>query len=229
MGSLRPLLVLLLLAAADARAQAPVDLALVLAIDASVSVDEAEFAAQTEGLARAFENPAVQAAIASGPHGSVAVTVLLWSRYGAQQTAVPWTLAGDAASAGLLAARLRGIRRNLRATATSITGAIERALQSLAACPCLPLRRVIDLSGDGRHNQGPALATVRDAVARRGVTVNGLAILSDVPTLHFYFARHVLAGPDAFVEVADTYDAYAEAMLRKLLREIRGPAFASLG
>lgn len=220
------LAVLILLGASHARAQEPVDVALVLALDASVSVDEAEFALQTEGLAHAFEDPAVQAAIAGGPRGAVAVTVLLWSRYGASQAAVPWMLLDGAPPAAALAARLRGVRRTVRATATSISGALGHALQSLEACPCAPARRVIDLSGDGRHNQGPPLAPAREAAARQNVTVNALAILSDVPTLHFYFARYVATGPDAFVETAQSYDAYARAMRRKLLREIRGPAFA---
>jgi Ca-activated chloride channel family protein len=37
----------------------------------------------------------------------------------------------------------------------------------------------------------------------------------------------VIRGPGAFVEVAGTYDDYAEAMKRKLIREIIGSGLAS--
>ena len=39
-----------------------------------------------------------------------------------------------------------------------------------------------------------------------------------------YFERNVRAGPGSFVIIANDYDAYEEAILRKLLREIMGPA-----
>src|SRR5690606_37492057 len=74
-------LLALLGAARPSRAVAdgPVDLALVLAVDSSVSVAGREYGLQIRGLAVSFRDPAVQAAIAGGPLGSIAVTVVEWS------------------------------------------------------------------------------------------------------------------------------------------------------
>jgi len=59
-------------------------------------------------------------------------------------------------------------------------------------------RRVIDISADGRNNTGHGIRAVRPLAARSGVTVNGLAILNEVPTLGFYFEKYVIAGANAF-------------------------------
>jgi predicted DsbA family dithiol-disulfide isomerase len=70
-------MLLLPLAAPPAAAQGtatPVDLELVLAIDASYSIDNAEFRLQMEGIAAAFRDPEIQAAIGSGPLGAIAVS-----------------------------------------------------------------------------------------------------------------------------------------------------------
>ncbi len=58
------------------------------------------------------------------------------------------------------------------------------------------------------------------------MTVNALAILNEVPTLRFYFEKHVIAGADAFAMAANDYDHYAAAILRKLIREIGNPAIS---
>ena len=62
---------------------------------------------------------------------------------------------------------------------------------------------------------------VRRLVLAHGVTINGLAILNEHPTLNFYFQERVIGGPGAFVEIAGDYGAYREAIRRKLIREIR--------
>ena len=70
----------LLLSWATAHAEdKAVDLELVLAVDVSASVDDAEFALQMAGIAEAFRDQEVQAAIASGPLGRVAVSLVLWA------------------------------------------------------------------------------------------------------------------------------------------------------
>ncbi len=56
-----------------------VDMTLVFAIDVSYSVDENEFRLQMDGLAVAFQDPAVHRAIMSGPHQRIAVSVTQWS------------------------------------------------------------------------------------------------------------------------------------------------------
>ena len=52
------------------------------------------------------------------------------------------------------------------------------------------------------------------------LTVNGLVIGASRSTLRRYFEQFVIHGPDAFVEEADDYADFQEAMRRKLLREL---------
>ena len=217
---LRCLALLVCLWGFAARATTSTDLALVLAIDASYSVDELEFEQQFEGTAAAFRSPEVLRAIEALPTQRIAVSIIQWSRYDSQVISLPWRIVDGPAGALALSGEISGSRRQTREGGTSISGALSYALLQMARCPCLPERRVIDVSGDGRHNSGPSLALVRSEAAARGVTINGLAILNEVRTLHYYFERHLITGVNAFVEAAADYSDYARAIKRKLLREL---------
>ena len=46
---------------------------------------------------------------------------------------------------------------------------------------------MIDLSGDGRANDGRSLIGTREEVLKNGITINGLAILNELPLLEGYF------------------------------------------
>src|SRR5437773_1324742 len=81
-------------------------------------------------------------------------------------------------------------------------------------------RRVIDVSGDGMANFGTPPLAVRDALVKQGITINGLAILSEEPWLDDYYRQNVIGGPSAFVVVATSFDSFADAMLRKLVQEV---------
>lgn len=207
---------------AQARAE-PVDLALVLAIDCSYSVDSREFALQKTGLARAFRNPLILAAIQAGERKSIAVSVIEWSKPGLQEVAVPWFLVRDAASAEALAARIEAMPRLTAEGATSISSMIQFGIAYLAASPLPGARKVIDISADGRNNSGEKITTARALARSYGVTINGLAILNEVKTLDYYFEKYMISGFGAFVMRADDYDHYATAILRKLLQEIGNP------
>ena len=202
-------------------AQTPVDLALVLAVDSSASVDEEEFALQRGGMAQAFRDPEVVKAIASGPFKRIAVTVVEWAGHADQSVDIPWTLVEGTEGAAALADRIDGLERRIMTGATSIAGAISFANSLLAATPYEASRLVIDISGDGRNNQGPPVESVRQGVVAQGVTINGLAIVNEHPTLNYYFEDRVIGGTAAFVEVANDYAAYPRAIRRKLIREIR--------
>ena len=64
----------------------------------------------------------------------------------------------------------------------------------------------------------PKLA--RDRVVATGISINALAILTEAPWLEGYFRRYVIGGPDAFVVAVRNPGSFAEAMLRKLVREV---------
>lgn len=205
-------------------AAGPYDLALVLAIDCSYSVDDREYRLQLDGLAKAFRSPEVQTAIAQGTHGKISVTVVLWSSVKYQVVVVPWTDIAGPRDADALAAAIERAPRAIPVGGTSISQALLFANQLFQSGPARATRRVIDVSSDGRNNSGRAAPLARDQVTALGTTINALVVPSpEWSVLDKWFERNVVGGPYHFVIVADTYDDYAEAIYRKLLREITGP------
>lgn len=208
-------------ASARAASDAPgVDLALVLAVDVSGSVNEPRFALQRDGYAAAFRDPQVLSAIHSGPNDAIAVTVVQWTGPALQVVAVPWTRIADAASAEAFAAAIARAPRALFGGGTSISGAIDTGVALLFDSPFRAERRVIDVSGDGANNRGRPAAAARDDAVRAGIGINGLPILSLEPDLDRYYEANVIGGPGAFVVAARTYEAFADAVRRKLILEI---------
>lgn len=213
----------LLLPLSGSRAQdGEVDLALVLAIDCSFSVDSHEFALQMEGLGRALMHADVKAAIAQGKHQRIVIAAVQWSDDQNQKVVLPWTVISSAAEADLAGQRLRQMPRQLAQGGTSISAALTFSRALFSSSPPAA-RRVVDVSTDGRNNSGPPVPPVRDALVAEGITINGLTILTEWPTLDSYFESTVAGGEGNFVISAGNYDDYAEAILRKLLREITGP------
>ena len=213
-------LLAMLAATADTRAETQVDLALVLAVDASGSVDQHRFELQKQGYAAAFRDRRVLNAIRSGLTQSIAVTMFQWTGPRLQVQVVPWTLIKDEASANAFAAAIEAAPRQLFGGGTSISGAIDYGRILLAQTEFAPTRRVIDVSGDGSNNSGRPVTFARDDAARAGVGVNGLPILSIEPGLDRYYRDYVIGGPGAFMVPADSYDTFAEALIKKLITEI---------
>ena len=209
------------------RAQATdVDLALVLAIDCSFSVDTTEFRLQMQGLGQAFRRAEIHQAIAQGKTGRIAISVFQWSDDRSQLIVVPWTVISGSDSAIALADQLENMPRKLAEGGTSISSSMRFGAAMLEATPMRAERRVIDISSDGRNNIGISPDRVRNQIIRRGITINGLVIINEWPTLDTYFEQQVVGGPAHFVIVANDYPAYAEAIYRKLLREITGPGIS---
>lgn len=200
-----------------------VDLALVLAVDCSYSVDAREFRLQMHGLAQAFRRPEIHRAITNGLLGRIAVAVVQWSDDLNQMVAVPWTLIAHGDNALDFAVVLEATQRKLAEGGTAIGAALEFCGAVLVAAPLATTRRVIDISSDGRNNRGVRPSLARDQIVAQGMTINALAIINEWPTLDKYFEHQVVGGPFHFVIVANDYEAYAEAIYRKLLREITGP------
>ena len=198
------------------------DLALVLAIDCSYSVDRTEFDLQVRGTAQALIDPEVLEAIANNRHGRILVSVVQWSSEKSQVFSVPWMPVSNAAEALSLAARIREQKRQTAEGATSISGAIGAAIEAFSRLPVRADRYVIDISGDGTNNRGERVEDARIRSVAAGITINGLTILNEIYWLHHYFRNHVIGGPGAFVEIANDYAAYREAIRKKILREIRG-------
>lgn len=196
------------------------DVALLLALDASSSVDRDEYFLQTQGISEAFADPEVQAAIAAGPSRTIAVAVLSWSHPTRQHLDLGWQKV-TAETAPAFAETMANLPRYVEGGGTALGAALGRAGIIMDNVPFQAMRRVIDVSGDGKTSAGPLPAPIRDALVARGVTVNGLAIVNEEADVDSYYTAEVIGGPGAFVEVARDYEDFRRAIKRKLLRELR--------
>ncbi len=213
--------VLVLAQVAGARSQTRVDLELVLAVDTSGSVDASEFELQIEGLVQAFRDPAVIAAIiGTSATGGVAATVVHWSSVNDQAQIVPWMRLTDEASAYAFASAIAADATRSFSQSTGIGGVLQYAERLIRRNRFEGRRKSIDVSGDGSNNSGIPPRLVRDMVVDEGITVNALAILTEEPFLHYYFAKNVIGGAGAFVMTVSSYSDIVTGMRNKLLREI---------
>jgi hypothetical protein len=210
-------------------AEVQVDTQLVLAVDASGSVNMYRFDLQKKGYAAAFRNPRVLSAIRSGMLQAIAVTMHQWTGPRLQVHVVPWMVVKDEASAEALASAIDNTSRKLFGGGTSISGAIDYSRLILAQSPFTATRRIIDVSGDGRNNIGRPARIARDEAVRDGITVNGLPILSVEPDLDTFYFENVVGGPGAVMVPADSYESFAEAILKKLIIEIASDDREMLG
>jgi uncharacterized protein DUF1194 len=218
-------------AISPAMAAEEVDLLLVLAVDVSRSIDATKFQLQREGYAAAVADPRVLEAIRSGRSGRIGLTFVEWSGVGAQKVVIDWTTIGGADAAKGFGDRLIEAPRSF-ADRTSISGAIEFAMGHLEKAPYEASRRTIDVSGDGTNNAGRDVATLRDEAVAKGITINGLVILSDNPMawnpdhtnppggLANYYRNNVVGGPSAFVTVAENFNSFGQAILKKMIAEV---------
>jgi len=208
----------LVLGAAAVRAET-VDTALVLALDVSLSVDEQEYELQRDGIAAAFEDPAVIAAVAGGKNHSIDVLVLEWSDPEIQVVTVEWTRVSDAASANAFARKVRSTKRSSHGL-TAIGNGLIAASAAFERLPDEAARRVVDVSGDGMANIGVPSTEARDALLAKGVTINGLVMLNEEPWVDGYYGENVIGGPGAFLMQVADYREFAAAIREKLLSEI---------
>lgn len=224
---------ILWLGAAAAQAAERVDLILALAADVSRSVDATKFHLQREGYAQAMTNPQVIEAIRSGATGRIAVCFIEWSGVSSQKLVIDWTRISDADSARQFSDGIVEAPRSF-ADRTAISGGIDFAMAQFERAPFEATRRAIDVSGDGTNNSGRDVASARDEAVAKGVTINGLVILSDAPLvwnpehtnppggLAEYYRRNVIGGSSAFVMVAQDFASFGQALIKKLIAEIAG-------
>jgi hypothetical protein len=235
MRSLRLLLVLgacLIAWIPFARAAEEVDLLLVLAVDVSRSIDQPKFQLQRDGYVAAVSDRGVLDAIRSGPHQKIALSFVEWSGAGAEKLLIDWTIIDAAASARRFGDQLVEFPRSF-ADRTSISGALEFAAAQIARAPFTAPRHVVDVSGDGTNNAGRDVQAVRGEVVAKGITINGLVILTPQGQFLFnadhtnppgglekYYRDNVIGGPGAFVMVAEDFNAFGKAIIKKLIAEI---------
>lgn len=204
----------------------PVDVELVLAVDVSRSVDQEEQELQFRGYAAAFRDPKLVEGIAGGPVGQIAVTLFTWSDWHIQEHLVPWMRVNGPQAAERVAQAIDAAPRRTWLY-TSISGAMDYAA-GLFGRGYEGTRRVVDISGDGVNNSGRPLADARRDALEKGIVLNGLAVLdrtpqpwaAGLPPLDDYYRNEVIGGPGSFLMVAEGFEAFEQAVKRKIIREI---------
>ena len=180
-----------------------------------------EYRLQLDGLATALESPRVAARLLELPDAPVALAIYEWSGPDFQSLILPWTEITTAATLAQI---------------TALGTAMLTGYALLEQRPDCWIR-TLDISGDGEANTGPRPQTLPDPPA--GVTVNALVIgvygaeignlrQAKIKQLRAYFESNVIRGDGAFTESALGFDAYAEAMERKLLRELKAMLLGQL-
>jgi hypothetical protein len=207
-----------------------VDLELVIATDVSYSIDEDEARLQRQGIAAAFRSKRVIQAIRSGFLRRIAVAYVDYSSRAFNRVVLDWRIISDAKSANEFADALLKAPPTY-GRRTSISDAVELAAHMIETNQIDGTRRVIDVSGDGPNNFGRLVDHVRDEIAARRITINGLPIvnLNDrfnsrfyLPDLDLYYRGCVIGGPGAFLVVARDFKDFARAIRKKLILEIAG-------
>ncbi len=216
---------------AASQARERVDLELVMLADASGSIDDGEIMFQRQGYAAAFRDPEVIAAMTSGYYGRVAVAYVEWGAATSQDVVVDWmVIDGPEAAAAFADALTAPPRRAFGRNA--IGAALMRASEMLENNAYAGERLVVDFSADSANNwNGPTIEEGRAAALGIGATINGLAVLCRTCSgrpggydLELAFEQRIIGGPGAFVITADSRETFAEAVRRKLLRELLSEA-----
>ncbi len=205
-------------------------LALALAMDISTSVDATEDALQRQGLANALIAPEVQEAFFLSPQ-PVALAVYEWSGSFNQTLLLDWTIIDTRANLISAAHRIGTSKRSEDEFPTAMGHALAYGATLLASAPnCL--FQTIDISGDGKNNDGYGPQIAYKHFPFENTTVNGLVINAadfegEIDLIPF-FQKNVLHGPGAFLEIAAGFEDFERAMRRKLERELKGLELSAL-
>lgn len=207
--------------------------ALAIGMDVSRSVDRHEYALQVSGMAAALADEEVRAAFLAVPQAPVELAIFDWSSEGQQRLILPWTTVTGPEVLDDIARRVLATGKPIDGGMTAVGAAMRFGAALLMQQPGCG-RQTLDLSGDGINNAGPLPERVTASPAWPDITVNGLAIgvpKSDGPIsldpdlerLTEWYQAEVMRGPGAFVEQAVTFRNFANAMRRKLVRELEAP------
>lgn len=201
------------------QASAECRLALALGFDVSRSISAKDYAIQRDGMLAALADPVVQAAFLK-PSEYVTIAVFEWSGHDNQSLVADWMAIRSAGDLASLRRLLATHQRTPKLYLTGLGGALVYAHALMQTAPPQCRARVLDISGDGRNNDGPSPGGVYSRLDFDGITVNGLAIGEHESGLVRYYETQLIRGQDAFVEVAKYQRDFPQAIKRKLLREL---------
>src|SRR5262249_50009427 len=187
-----------------------------------------KFELQRWGYATAFSNPRVIEALRGGPTGRVAAAFIEWSGVLQQKVVIDWTVISNDETARQFGDRIMEAPRAFARNSTSISPGIDFGVTQLDRAPYKARRRVIDVSGDGDNNSGRAPAAARDVAIAKGITINGLVILTE-PSFHSYsshtnppgglanyYRNNVIGGARPFLPVAENVASSGKPTTKKM-------------
>jgi hypothetical protein len=206
-----PLALAGMLALAPAPAAAALVDWLVLLVDASGSIDAAEYRLQHEAYVAVLRDPEIGLLLEGAQ-----VAILEFAE--TPRLIVDWS-ADPARAATAYAGHSRRVAWPGPASTTGIARALGRALDMLADKPG---RKVIDISGDGPDNVDwvRAVWSQRERARAMLIEINGLAIPTpEDPQVDRYYTDNVVNG---FLEVAREHVAFERTLRMKMHLEIAG-------
>lgn len=201
-------------------------IALQLAFDVSRSISPKDYLIQQQGMLDALADPEIRAAFLLGD--PVALSVFEWSGQGHQEVVSDWRMILSGADLDAVAAEIAALVPPELRLLTGLGHALSFAHARFAAAPPCD-EQVLDVSGDGRNNDGygPSGAYQRDDWG--DIQVNALAIGEHELGLVPYFYAELIRGRGAFVEVAPYQRDFPQAIRRKLLRELKAAVVGDAG
>jgi hypothetical protein len=163
----------------------------------------------------------------SGLLGKVAISFVEWSGDRQQEIVADWTIVRDEATAK---AQIIKAPRAFR-DRTSISGCTILPWRNSPARRSTPTATPSTYLVTAPKNAGRAVTDARDEALAKGVTINGLVILSErrpVNDFHTnpsggldaYYRNNVIGGPGALLMVAENSSSFGQTILNKLSAEI---------
>lgn len=210
---------LLLTTSIPARAAEEVDTALILLTDVSTSINEEQFGIQTDGIASSFEWSEFHTALDQTMLGKIAVSYVQWADIGSVKSS-PWFLIKDKASAIEFGAFIRSEKRAFGG-GTSVVGALGAAARLLAECPYEPIRRVVDISSDGKDKGSePSIAALREKILSYPRTqINAITMADDEKDVTDWYRDYVIGGPGSFIIEVTSPREFPMKFRQKILTE----------
>lgn len=204
---------------------------LVLLIDASSSMRErfermTFYDLQIEATARALMEPCVADRLIGSRRARTAIGAILWSARMQQEIAVHWQVIRATDDIAAVARRLRNTANYLDSY-TGVAAAIGFATGQLTAVHIgSASRKIIDVTANGRDNQGgdPAAAAARAEQA--GITINAVVMEGydgTVDEIYDYYSDHVITRDGMMFKVPSEsagLEALATACTSKFCAEI---------
>lgn len=231
-------------AAEQDQTETSVDVLLVIAVDISSSVKPDELLLQRKGAAEALRSPNLARVLEQCNASGIAMTYVEWSGFETQREVnqtLGWTKLKTAQDLIQLAQQIEGIPNRVFFGSTDIASAVEESQKFIQNSPFEGHRKIILISGDGKHNVSPAhlltgkaafpveakdifLRGKRDAAYDSGITISALALLTSDSEwerdIEQYFEENVIIGPGSFVEPVRSYQDYRDSLEQMLVRQL---------